>query len=178
MRIYLLLAILGLMLVEGLLVPRTIRDFRIMQKMRHEAAPQEGLPVSIGPFAGYDKAGQPLKLVTDDTKWIVPVVLHSRQMTADLDYLSRLRKALPKPAIALVGVCDNSQCSDGQGPAQSIPELPILAFGSYAALKDIARFDEHNQVLLLNQFWGVRKSLPRAPSIPQMATEILEVTGQ
>jgi hypothetical protein len=72
MRIYLLFAILGLMVVEALLLPRSLRDFRIMQKMRRETEPTQGLPLSLGPFAGYDTNGRPLALVTDDTHWIVP----------------------------------------------------------------------------------------------------------
>lgn len=33
-----------------------------------------------------------MTLVAKDTKWIVPVVLHSAQMASDLDYLNQLVK--------------------------------------------------------------------------------------
>lgn len=173
MRIYLLFAILGLAIVEAFLVPRSLRDFRIMQKMRRETAPTQGLPISLGPFAGYDTNGRPLALVTDDTRWIVPLVIHTSQLASDLDYLGRLRKALPNRAITFVGVCDNSGCADGQKS-----EVPLIAYGSYAPLQDIVRLDGQGQVLLLNQFWGVTKSLPRTSSMENLAAEIQQVTGK
>jgi hypothetical protein len=172
MRIYLLFAILGLMIAEVFLLPRAARDFRTMQRMRAETKPNEGLPLAIGPFAGYDAASRPLTLVTDDTRWIVPIVIHANRISADLDYLGHLRKALPNPALTLFGVCDQSRCG------QTVSEFPILAYGSYAPLRDIARLDDQNQVLLLNQYWGVTKALPRASSADQLAAKIREVIGQ
>lgn len=173
MRIYLLFAILGLMIVEALLLPRSVRDFRLMQKVRHETAPVQGLPISLGPFAAYDTNGRPLALVTGDTRWIVPVVIHTSQLASDLEYLGRLRKALPDRAITFVGVCDNSGCGNGQAS-----EVPLLAYGSYAPLQDIVRLDGQGQVLVLNQFWGVTKSLPRTSSMENLAAEIQQVTGK
>lgn len=178
MRILLLFAVLGLIIVEGFLLPRTVRDFRTMRKMRVEMAPEEGRPVALSPFAGFDRDGHPLTFVTDDTRWIVPFVIHSSRMASDLDYLERLRKALPMPALVLVGVCDQSQCGGSSAPGQTHPDVPILVYGSYAPLKDIARFDDRGQVLLLNQFWGVNKSLPRASSVEQMVTTIQQEIAQ
>lgn len=172
MRIYLLVAVLGLMIVEALLLPRTVRDFRTMQKMRAETASRVGLPVALGPFAGYDADGRPLTLVTDDTRWIVPIVIHSSRMSSDLDYLGRLRKALPNRAITLFGVCDQGRCG------KAVPGLPVLAYGSYAPLRDIVRLDGENQVLLLNQYWGLTKALRRDLSSQELAAKILEVTGR
>ncbi len=177
MRIFLVAAVLGLMLVEGFLLPRTVRDSRIMRKMRTETAPSEGRPVAIGPFAGYDAAGRPLTLVTDDTRWIVPVIIHSTQMASDFDYVSRLRKAIPSRTIVVVGVCDTSRCGDRSRPDQVVADFPILAYGSYAPLQDIARFDNQNQVLLTNQFWGVKESLRRTASVEELAAEVLKATG-
>lgn len=173
MRIYLLFAVLGLIIVEAFLVPRSLRDFRMMQKIRRETAPTQGLPLSLGQFAGYDTNGRPLALVTDDTRWIVPLVIHSGQLSSDLDYLVRLRKALPNRAITFFGVCENSRCGDGQ-----TSEVPLLAYGSYAPLQDIVRLDGQGQVLLLNQSWGVTKSLHRTSSVENLAAEIQQVTGK
>lgn len=173
MRIYLIVAILGLLIVEGFLLPRSIRDFRTMQKVRSETAPKQGLPLSLGSFAAYDTNGRPLALVGDDTRWIVPVVIHANQQTSDLEYLGRLRKALPNPAITFFGVCDNSPCGDGQSSA-----VPLLAYGSYAPLQEIVRLDGQGQVLVLNQFWGVNKALQRTSSMENLAAEIEQVTGQ
>lgn len=177
MRISLLFAILGLMIVEALLLPRSVRDFRIMQKMRRETASPQGLPISLGPFAAYDANGRPLALVTDDTRWIVPLVIHSVRLSSDLDFLDRLRKALPDRAITFVGVCDDSRCGDRQKP-----NVPLLAYGSYAPLQDIVRLDRQGQILLLNQFWGVTKSLHRTSSMENLAAEIQQqirqVTGK
>lgn len=173
MRIYLLFALLGLLIVEAFLLPRSLRDFRTMQKMRSETALPQGLPLSIGPFAGYGNNGRPLALVTDNTRWIVPLVIHSGQLSSDLDYLFRLRKALPDPAITFVGVCDNSRCGDGQ-----TSQVPILAYASYAPLQEIVRLDGQGEVLLLNQFWGVRKSLHRSSSVENLAAEIQQVIGK
>jgi hypothetical protein len=172
MRIYLLFAVLGLMIAEAFLLPRAVKDFRIMQRMRAETKSKEGLPLAIGPFAGYDADGRPLTLVTDDTRWIVPVVIHSKRMSADLDYLGHLRKALPNRAITLFGVCDQNRCG------QTVTEFPILTYGSYAPLRDIVRLDDQNQVLLLNQSWRVRKALARASSADELAAKILEAIGQ
>ena len=141
--------------------------------MRRETAPAQGLPLSLGSFAAYDTNGRPLALVTDDTRWIVPLVIHSGQLSADLDYLVRLRKALPERAITVVGVYDNSRCGNGQAS-----EVPLLAYGSYAPLQDILRVDGQGQVLLLNQLWGVRKSLHRTSSMENLAAEIQQVTGK
>ena len=176
MRIPFLLAVLGLIVVEGFLVPRTVKDFQAMRKMRTEMAPETGRPVSLGPFAGYDKDGHPLALITNETRWIVPLVLHSNRMDSDLNYLVQLRKALPTRALTLVGVCDETLCQAGLGNGKTIPDLPILVYGSYAPLKDILRFDDQNQVLLMNQFWGVTKSLPRASSAEEMATTLKQAT--
>jgi hypothetical protein len=143
-----------------------------MQKMRAETTSKEGLPLVLGPFAGYDADGRPLKLVTEETQWIVPIVIHSNRMSSDLDYLGQLRKALPSRAITLFGVCDQSRCG------QTVPEFPILAYGSYAPLRDIVRLDDQNQILILNQYWSVRKALHRAPSSNELAAKILEAVGQ
>ncbi|HEY6350578.1 MAG TPA: hypothetical protein VI636_14320 [Candidatus Angelobacter sp.] len=178
MRILLFFAVLGLIVMEAFLLPHTVRDFRTMRKMRVETASEDGRPVALSPFAGYDVDGRPLTLVTDDTRWIVPFVIHADRMSADLDYLSRLRKALPRRTLALVGVCDQSRCSAASQSEQAHPDFPVLVYGSYAPLKDIARFDDRNQVLLMNQFWGVNKSLPRAASAEEMATTIQQVIGQ
>jgi hypothetical protein len=72
MGIDLLFAILGLMIVELLLFPRSLPDFRIMQKMRRETAPKQGLPLSLGHFVGCDTNGRPLALRTDarTSHWI------------------------------------------------------------------------------------------------------------
>jgi hypothetical protein len=172
MRIYFLVAVLGLIAVEALLLPRTVRDFRTMQQMRDETASKAGLPVVLGPFNGYDADGRPLTLVTDDTRWIVPIVIHSSRMSSDLDYLGQLRKALPNRAITLAGVCDQDRCG------QAVLEFPVLAYGSYAPLRDIVRLDDQNQVLLLNQNWRVRKALRRDLSSQELAARILEVIGQ
>jgi hypothetical protein len=174
MRISLFFAVLGLMIVEAFLLPRTVRDFKIMRKMRAETASEAGLPLSLSPFAGYDAAGRPLTLVTDNTKWIVPIVIHSSQMSSDLDYLGRLRKAVPSRAIALVGVCDRGQCGDFLRPGQAAHDFPILAYGSYAPLTDIARFDNRNEVLLMNAYWGVKQSLRRSSSAEELAARIQE----
>jgi hypothetical protein len=179
MRSPLLFAVLGLILVEAFLLPRTMRDFQLLRKMRIEMMPENGRPVSLGSVAAYDKDGHPLALTTDETRWILPVVIHSNRTNSDLDYLIRLRKAFPNRALALVGVCDQSACS---AVAPKVPgigsDFPILVYGSYAPLKDILRFDDHNEVLLMNQFWGVDKSLPRASSAEEMAESIKQVTGQ
>jgi hypothetical protein len=172
MRIYFLVAVLGLIVVEAFLLPRTVRDFRTMQQMRSETASKAGLPVVLGPFNGYDADGRPLTLVTDDTRWIVPIVIHSSRMSSDLDYLGQLRKALPDRAITLVGVCDQGRCG------QAALEFPLLAYGSYAPLRDIVRLDDQNQVLLLNQYWRVTKALRRDLSSPELAARILEVIGR
>lgn len=178
MRILFILAALGLVLVEAFLVPRTVKDFKVMRKMRVEMASEEGRPLALSPFAGYDVDGRPLTLVTDDTRYIVPLVIHSAHVASDLDYLAQLRKALPTPALALVGVCDQSQCSTGAGTNAALKDLPIIVYGSYAPLKDIVRFDERNQVLLMNQSWGVNKTLPRASSADQMAATIQKEIAQ
>lgn len=178
MRILFFAAVLGLIAVEAFLLPRTIKDFQTMRKMRVETASEEARPVSIGPFAGYDTDGHPLTLVTDNTRWIVPLVIHSSRMASDLDYVTRLRKAIPNPALVLVGVCDQSPCGGEITAGKERPDFPILAYGSYAPLKDIARFDDRNQVLLTNQFWGVNKSLPRAASAEQMAETIQKAITQ
>lgn len=172
MRVYLLVAVLGLMVVEALLLPRTVRDFRTMQKMRAETASKAGVPVVLGPFAAYDADGRPLTLVTDNTRWIVPIVIHSSRMSSDLHYLGQLRKALPDRAITLVGVCDQGRCG------QAVPEFPVLAYGSYAPLRDIVRLDDQNQVLLLNQYWRVTKALRRDLSSQELAAKIREAVGR
>ena len=174
MRIYLLFAVLGLMVAEAFLLPRAARDFRTMQKARAETRSKatEGLPLVLGPFAGYDAEGRPLTLVTEDTRWIVPIVIHLNRVSADLDYFGQLRKALPNRAITLFGVCDQGGCG------QVAPDFPVLAYGSYAPLRDIARLDNQNQVLLLNRDWSVRKALQRAGSPSELAARIQEATGQ
>jgi hypothetical protein len=63
MRVYLFLAVLGLMIVEALLLPRTVKDFGMMRQMRAQAASEALLPTSLTPFAGYDVEGRPLTLV-------------------------------------------------------------------------------------------------------------------
>lgn len=172
MRIYLLFAILGLMIAEALLLPRAVRDYRIMQKMQGERAPKKGLPLALGPFAGYGADGKPLTLITEDTRWIVPIVIHSNRMASDLDYLGRLRKALPDHTVMLFGVCDQGRCD------HAVSEFPILAYGSYAPLRDIVRLDEQNQVLLLSQDWSVRTTFRRDLSSEELAAKIQEVVGQ
>jgi hypothetical protein len=144
--------------------------------MRIEMMPENGRPVALGPFAGYDKDGHPLALTTDETRWILPVVIHSNRANFDLDYLARLRKAFPNRALALVGVCDQGPCARTQNGQSIGGDFPILVYGSYAPLKDILRFDDHNEVLLMNQFWGVNKSLPRASSAEEMAESLKQVT--
>lgn len=176
MRIPLLLAVLGLIVVEGLLIPRTVRDFQTMRRMRSEMTPEIGRPLSLGPFATYDKDGHLLALTTDDSRWIVPVVIHAGRAASDLEYLAQLRKALPNRALVLVGVCDETRCGAVLQNAQA--DLPIVAYGSYAPLKTIQRFDDQNQVLLMNQFGGINKSLPRASSAEQMAASIRQEIGQ
>lgn len=178
MRIPLLLAVLGLILVEGLLIPRTVKDFQTLRKMRSEMAPENGRPVSLGPFATYDKDGHLLALTTDDSRWIVPIVIHTRHAASDLQYLAQLRKALPNRALVLVGVCDETRCGTVLQNAQAADDLPIVAYGSYAPLKTILRFDDQNQVLLMNQFGGINKSLPRDSSAEQMAAIIQQEIGQ
>ena len=74
-----------------------------------------------------------------------------------------------------LGVCDGSKCGEGPRPGQPAPDFPVVAYGSYHPLTDIARFDDRNEVLLLNGFWGVKKSLRRAPSVGEMAAEIQQV---
>lgn len=178
MRSPLLFAVLGLIVVEAFLLPRTVKDFQIQRKMRIEMMPENGRPVVLGPFATYDKDGHPLAFITDETRWILPVVIHSNRTDFDLDYLARLRKAFPNRALALVGVCDQSPCSaKAQNGRSAGGDFPILVYGSYAPLKDILRFDDHNEVLLMNQFWGVDKSLPRASSAEEMAESLKQVTG-
>ena len=154
-----------------------MKDFQIQRKMRIEMMPENGRPVVLGPFAAYDKDGHPLAFITDETRWILPVVIHSNRTDFDLDYLARLRKAFPNRALALVGVCDQSPCSAKAQNGRSGGDFPILVYGSYAPLKDILRFDDHNEVLLMNQFWGVDKSLPRASSAEEMAESLKQVTG-
>jgi hypothetical protein len=177
MRSPLLFAVLGLMVVEAFLLPRTVKDFQTLRKMRIEMMPENGRPLVLGPFAAYDKDGHPLALTTDETRWILPVVIHSNRTDSDLDYLARLRKAFPNRALALVGVCDQSPCSARAPNERSAGgDFLILAYGSYAPLKDILRFDDHNEVLLMNQFWGVNKSLPRASSAEEMAESLKQVT--
>lgn len=172
MRIYLLFAVLGLMITEAFLLPRALRDFRTMQKIRAETTSKEGLPLVLGPFAGYDADGRPLTLVTEDTRWMVPIVIHSNRMPADLDYSGQLRKALANRAITLFGVCDQGRCG------QAAPDFPVLAYGSYAPLRDIDRLDDQNQILLLNRDWSVRKALQRVPSPDELAARIREAIGQ
>jgi hypothetical protein len=118
-----------------------------------------------------------LNIITDETRWILPVVIHSRRTDFDLDYLARLRKAFPNRALALVGVCDHSPCSATASGRDAGGDFPILVYGSYAPLKDILRFDDHNEVLLMNQFWGVDKSLPRASSAEEMGESLKQHTG-
>jgi hypothetical protein len=177
MRSPLLFAVLGLIVVEAFLLPRTVKDFQTLRKMRIEMMPENGRPVVLGPFATYDKDGHPLAFITDETRWILPVVIHSNRTDFDLAYLARLRKAFPNPALALVGVCDQGPCSATANGPNSGGDFPILVYGSYAPLKDILRFDDHNEVLLMNQFWGVDKSLPRASSAEEMAESLKQVTG-
>jgi hypothetical protein len=154
-----------------------MKDFQLLRKMRIEMAPENGRPVSLGTVAAYDKDGHPLALTTDETRWILPVVIHSNRANFDLDYLARLRKAFPNRALALVGVCDQNPCGASAQNRQSTGgDFPILVYGSYAPLKDILRFDDHNEVLLMNQFWGVNKSLPRASSAEEMAESLKQVT--
>ena len=173
MRIYLFLAVLGLMIVEALLLPRTIKDFEMMRQMRVQAASEDVLPTSLSPFAGYDAEGRPVMLVTKETRWIVPVVLHSTRMGPDFDYLNRLKKAVAGHQIAIVGVCDSIRCGDGSLSGQTPPaDLPILAYGSYVPLMEIAHYDERSQVMLLNDHWSVKQVLPRAPSAEELAAEI------
>jgi hypothetical protein len=176
MRITLVFAILGLLIVEGLLLPRTVRDSKMMRKMRADTAPEVGLPASLGPFAGYDTEGRPLTLVTDGTRWILPVVIHSKSATSDLDYLGRLKKAIHNTAFVFVGVCDTNLCGDVRQLGRATPEFPLLAYGSYAPLSEIERFDGRNEILLMNQFWGVKQSLRRASSPEDLAAEIQKVT--
>ncbi|MFI5106647.1 MAG: hypothetical protein ACHP79_17125, partial [Terriglobales bacterium] len=161
-----------------LLLPRAVSDWKTMQKMRTETASEVGLPALLGPFAAFDTEGRPLTLVTDDTRWVLPIMIHSGQMSSDLDYLGRLRKAVPSRAFAFVGVCDKSQCGDGLRTGQAAPGVPIVAYGSYAPLTEIARFDDRNELLLMNQFWGVKQSLRRPTSPEELAAEIQRVTGR
>ncbi|HZS25771.1 MAG TPA: hypothetical protein VFB76_00965 [Candidatus Angelobacter sp.] len=177
MRSPLLFAILGLLAVEAFLLPRTSKDFQILQKARMEMMPESGRPLLLGPFVAYDRDGHPLALTTDETRWILPIVIHSNRANSDLNYLERLRKAFPSRALALIGVCDQSPCSaNDQNVRSASSDFPILVYGSYAPLKDILRFDDHNEVLLTNQFWGVEKSLPRASSAEEMAESLKKVT--
>jgi hypothetical protein len=177
MRIYLFFAVLGLLTVEALLLPRTVKDFRMMRQIRAQAASEALLPTSLSPFAGYDAEGRPLTLITKDTRWIVPVVVHSAEMASDLDYLNRLRKAVASHEIAIIGVCDSSRC-DGLPSPQAAPVSPILAFGSYVPLMEIAHYDERNQVMLLNERWFVKQLLSKPPSAEELAAEIQKVSGK
>lgn len=177
MRTYFLLAILGLVLTEALLLPRAVNDFRMMRKVRAERAPEEGLPATLSPFTGFDAGGHPVTLTTEQTRWILPVVVRSTGTAADLDYLIRLRKALSNREIALVGLCDANDCS-AASPRTALPELTFVAYGSYAPLLDIARFDERDQLLLLNQYWGVKQALRRPPSPEELADEVRKVIAQ
>jgi hypothetical protein len=174
MRTPLLFAVLGLLIVEALLVPRAVSDWKTMRRLRAESTPETALPSSLSPFTGFDAAGRPVAMVTDETRWVLPVMIHSARLSADLDYLSRLRKAVPSRAFALVAVCDTSQCGDGLRTAPAA--FPILAYGSYAPLSEIARFDERGELLLMNQFWGVKQSLRRSPSPEDLAAEIRRIT--
>jgi len=176
MRITLLFAVLGLVVVEALLLPRAVSDWKTMQKMRSETASEAGLPALLGPFAAFDTEGRPLTLVKEETRWVLPIVIHSGKVSSDLDYLRRLRKAVPAPAFVLVGVCDRSQCADAVRSAAAAPDVPIMAYGSYAPLADIARFDDRNELLLMNQYWGVKQSLRRTPSPEQLAADLQRVT--
>jgi hypothetical protein len=169
-------AILALLVMEALLLPRTVRDFRIMQKTRAESVPTEGLPATLSPFAGFDAGGHPVTLVGEQTRWILPIVIRSTKTTADLDYLVQLRRALPNREIALVGVCDASKCAAGPSGPQA-PDVTLLAYGSYAPLLDIVRFDERDQVLVLNQYWGVKQALRRPSSPEELAREVRQAIG-
>ena len=117
-----------------------------MRKVRAESVPEEGLPATLSPFAGFDAGGHPVTLATDETKWIVPMVIHSATTADDLEYLSRLRKALPSREIALVGVCEPGDCASGAPQGKDLAGFTILRYGSYAPLQDIARFDDHDQL--------------------------------
>ena len=174
MRIPMVLAILGLIVVEALLLPHAVSDWKMLHKVRAEAAPEQGLPAALSPFAAFDRQGRPLALAKDDTRWVLPMVVHSRQLSSDLDYLRRLRAAVHIPAFELVGVCDSPVCGDA-APSGHAADFPLVAYGSYAPLAEIARFDDRNEVLLMNQFWGVKQSLRRNSSPEQMAADIQRV---
>jgi hypothetical protein len=175
MRTPLLFAVLGLLIVEALLVPRAVSDWKTMRRLRAESTPETALPSSLSPFAGFDAAGRPLAMMTDETRWVLPVMIHSARLSADLDYLNRLRKAVPSRAFALVAVCDANQCGDHLRAAPA-STFPILAYGSYAPLSEIARFDGRGELLLMNQFWGVKQSVRRSPSPEDLAAEIQRIT--
>jgi hypothetical protein len=178
MRVYLFLAVLGLMIVEALLLPRTVKDFRMMRQMRAQAASEALLPTSLTPFAGYDVEGRPLTLVAKDTKWIVPVVLHSAQMASDLDYLNQLVKSVASHKVAIIGVCDRSRCGDALPPGQAPPGVPILAYGSYVPLMEIGHYDERNQVMLLDDHWAVKQLMSKPVSAEELAAQIQKVSGK
>jgi hypothetical protein len=178
MRTYIWFAILGLLVMEALLLPRTIRDFRIMQKTRAENVPDEGLPATLSPFAGFDAGGHPVTPATEETRWILPLIIRSATATHDLDYLRKLRKAIPRRELALVGVCEPSDCVAAFPKGQAEADFTVVAYGSYAPLLDIARFDDRDQLLLLNQYWGVKQALRRAPSPEDLAVEIQQAIGQ
>ena len=170
MRVYLLFAVLGLALTEAFLFPHMVRDFRMMERMRAETAAEAGLPGSLSPFAGYGADGRPLTLVTADTHWILPIVIRSRSLPTDLDYIQRLRKAVPCPSVTVLAICEEGACTSG--PDQTAAGIPVLVYGPYAPLAEIKHFDDQNKVLLLNQFWGVRKTLGRADSAEDLAAVI------
>src|SRR5690349_7320449 len=142
MRAIFFFAVLGLLTVEALLLPRAVRDGKTTQKMRTETAAEVGLPATLSPFAGLDAAGRPMTLVSEETRWVLPIVIHSSRMASDLDYLGRLRKTIPDRAFVFVGVCDTSRCGDGPS-SPALPGIPLVAYGSYAPLAEIARFDDH-----------------------------------
>jgi len=178
MRRSLALAVLVLLTVEAMLLQRTGSDLRVMQQMRIQAASEALLPTSIGPFAGYDTEGLPLTLVTKDTRWLVPVVLHSAQLPSDLDYAHRLKEAVASREITIIGVCDEGRCGDGLPPDRLAPGFPVVAWGSYVPLMEMAHYDNLNQVMLLNERWSLKKTLHRPKSAEELAAEIQKAVGK
>ena len=178
MRTSLALAVLMLSIIEALLLPRTVKDLRVMRQMRAQAASEALLPTSIGPFAGYDTEGLPLTLITKDTKLIVPVVLHSAQLPSDLAYVSRLKEAVGSREIAIIAVCDSGRCDDGLPSGHPAVGFSIMAYGSYVALMEMAHYDQLNQIMLLNERWSLKQTLHRPPSAEELAAEIQKAVGK
>lgn len=175
MRTPLLPAVLALLIIEALLVPRTVSNFRAMRQSRLQAASEAMLPTSIGPFAGYDAEGLPLTLLSKDTKWIVPIVLHSAQLPSDLDYVNSLKDAIAGREITILGICDQGPCGDARPPGHAAPGFPVVAYGSYVPLMEIAHYDDLGQVMLLNEHWALKRTLHRQASAKDLASEIQKV---